>query len=83
GFVYPAQRDKVPRWVMRELTDRLAAEERDSSAAEPVCRGTLLSPTQYLIDVEQWGYHDARLPPFGSMTPEQVGQWTDGVIEGR
>jgi hypothetical protein len=83
GFVDPAHRDKVPRWVTRELTDWLAAEERDALAAEPVCRGTLLSPTQYLIDVEQWGYHDARLPPFGSMTPEQVEHWTEGVIEGR
>jgi hypothetical protein len=83
GFVYPADRDKVPGWMMRELTDRLTAEQGDTPAGEPICRGTLLSPTQYLIDVEQWGYHDARLPPFGSMTPEQVDNWTEGVIEGR
>lgn len=83
GFVYPADRDKVPRWVLRDLIDRLVTDEQDRSAGEQVCRGTLLSPTQYLIDVEQWGYHDARLPPFGTMTPEQVEHWTEGVIEGK
>jgi hypothetical protein len=82
GFVYPANRGKVPRWVIEELLDRLRAEER-SPPGEPVCQGTLLSPTQYLVDVEQWGYRDARLPPFGDMTPAQVEHWTEGVIEGR
>jgi hypothetical protein len=56
---------------MDELLDRLRTE-RSNDPGESVCRGTLLSPTQYLIDVEQWGYHDARLPPFGHMTPEQI-----------
>jgi hypothetical protein len=83
GFVYPADRDKVPKWVIRELLDRLKAEEQSRPPADPVCQGTLLSPTQYLIDVEQWGYRDARLPPFGEMTPEQVEHWTEGVIEGK
>jgi hypothetical protein len=82
GFIYPADRTKVPRWVTEELLERLHAEERDGPG-EPVCRGTLLSPTQYLIDVEQWGYRDARLPPYGTMTPEQIEHWTEGVIEGR
>jgi hypothetical protein len=82
GFVYPADRGKVPGWVMHELMTRLRAEELDGPG-ERVCRGTLLSPTQYLTDVEQWGYHDARLPPYGTMTPEQVEHWTEGVIEGR
>ena len=81
GFVYPSEKDCVPQWVMTELLDRLQSENGDAS--EPICRGTLLSPTQYLIDVQRWGYHDARLAPFGPLTPEQVKQWTEGVIEGR
>jgi hypothetical protein len=82
GFVYPSERTKVPLWVTDQLLDRLRAEQRDGSG-EPVCRGTLLSPTQYLTDVEQWDYRDARLPPYGTMTPEQIEHWTEGVIEGR
>jgi hypothetical protein len=83
NFVYPADRDKVPRSVLRDLLDRMRTEDFDRPADQPVCRGTLLSPTQYLIDVEQWGYHDARLPPFGPLTREQIEHWTEGVIEGR
>jgi hypothetical protein len=82
GFVYPADRGRVPAWVMRDLTDCLNAEET-VGPCEPVCRGTLLSPTQFRIDVEEWGYHDARLPPYGSLTSEQIERWTEGVIEGR
>ena len=42
-----------------------------------------LAAAQYLPDVERWGYEDARLEPHGTMTPEQVEEWTDGVITGR
>jgi hypothetical protein len=48
-----------------------------------VCQGVLLAAAQYLPDVERWGYEDARLEPHGTMTPEQVDEWTDGVITGR
>jgi len=83
GYVYPTERDKVPGWVMRDLIARLADETAAPAAGPPVCRGTLLSPTQYLTDVEEWGYKDARLPPFGGLTPEQIERWTDGVLAGR
>lgn len=82
GFVYPSERSKVPGWVTEELIQKLYDEER-SGPGETVCQGTLFSPTQYLIDVQEWGYHDARLPPYGTMTPEQIEHWTEGVIEGR
>ncbi len=83
GFVYPADRKKVPGEVLQNLLARLREEEATDPDDAPICRGTLLSPTQYLIDVQQWGYRDARLPPDGPMTPEQVDRWTEGVIEGR
>ncbi len=68
GFVYPAERARVPDWVVRELTRRM---ELDSGGARPepppgqVCQGTLLSSKEYLIDLDRWGYDDARLVPFG------------------
>jgi hypothetical protein len=82
GFVYPSERGRVPAWVLRELTGRLTAEE-NGRPGETVCRGTLLSPTQFLIDVQQWGYDDARLPPYGPLSATQIEHWTEGVIEGR
>ena len=83
GYVYPADRHQVPRWVIRELPDRLRDDGCDSEPDAPLCRGTLLSPTQYRADVEQWGYHDARLPPHGGLTPEVIEHWTEGVLAGK
>jgi hypothetical protein len=55
----------------------------DRTPAERVCRGTLLSPTEYRIDVDEWGYRDPRLPPSGDLTPEQIEHWTAGGLAGR
>src|SRR5262249_60281803 len=60
------------------LVDRLARDE-NGRTEERLCRGPLLSRAQYLVDVEQWGYQDARLRPRGAMSAEQVGRWTAGI----
>lgn len=60
GFIYPGERAKVPDWVMQGLVSRLASDLSQPAPATRLCRGTLLSSTQYQIDVEQWGYVDAR-----------------------
>jgi Uncharacterised nucleotidyltransferase len=83
GFAYPADRERIPGWVMRELAGRLYAEVKTPPPDDRVCQGTLLAAAQYLPDVERWGYEDARLEPHGTMTPDQVAEWTDGVITGR
>jgi len=85
GFVFPGHRDVIPTGVMRELTARLEREtgtatiEGDDGRA---CHGTLLSRQQYLVDVDHWGYRDARLGPEGTMTEADVAIWT-AAIEGR
>jgi hypothetical protein len=61
GFVYPSERSQVPRWVLEELVRRLQGEMDNAPPQDHVCQGTLLSHTQYLIDLERWGYQDARL----------------------
>lgn len=83
GFVYPAERGQVPGWLLDELCGRLAAERSGPPPPEKVCRGTLLAATQYIADVEWWGYRDARVAPYGTMTPAQAAAWTEGVLEGR
>jgi hypothetical protein len=79
GFVYPAERDKIPAWVM----DRLTAElQRETHAAPPdskLCRGTLVSRQQYLKDVQEWGYRDARLQPEGNMSAADIAHWTAAI----
>jgi hypothetical protein len=81
GFVYPAERTRVPQWVMDELLRRLQTELTTPAPDKKLCQGTLVSREQYLIDVEQWGYKDARLEPRGNMSAEDIQQWTDAIDE--
>jgi hypothetical protein len=83
GYIYPGELAKIPSWVINELVAHLQQDEQPPPADERICRGTMLSPTQYLVDVEKWGYQDARLPPWGTMTPEEVRRWTEGVLAGK
>ncbi|MDB4944671.1 MAG: hypothetical protein JWP97_4205 [Labilithrix sp.] len=77
SFVYPRERAKVPAWVMEQLTARLA---QDSEAEDvPVCNGTLLSREQYLWDLRERGYADARVQPHGAVPGEQIEQWTAAI----
>ena len=75
GFVYPQRRNVVPDWVMAELVRRLRREQRQSPPRMAVCRGGLLSRSQYRVDVDQWGYRDGRLPPDGRMTHADIALW--------
>ncbi len=81
GFIYPCERSKIPPAVMRELTDRLAAEAEAPDHAERVCHGTILSRSQYLVDLECWDYADPRLEPRGAMTDAQVRRWTRAAFD--
>jgi hypothetical protein len=79
GFIYPAERDVVPAWVADELLLRLREEMRTAPPADRVCGGTLLSREQYLVDVDAWGFADARLPPRGTVAPEHLRIWTAAI----
>jgi hypothetical protein len=83
NYIYPGERGRIPAWVMQDLIGRLLEELHPPPQRPRVCRGAMLSPTQYLADIQQWGYEDARLPPWGSMTPEDVRLWTEGVLAGK
>lgn len=76
GFVYPSERAVVPDVVMKTLLSRLSAESLRVPLEHRVCQGTLLSRDQYRLDVEQWGYSDARLRPLGEMTEEEIDRWS-------
>ena len=83
GFVYPAERGKIPGWLLEDLSDRLADEIKGPLPPGQVCFGTLLSREQYLPDIGRWGYHDARLKPIGPMSPEEVAHWTAAIADAR
>ena len=81
AFIYPGERDRVPPFVTRELLGRLVSELNEGASSEAICRGTLVSRAQYLIDLERWGYIDARLAPRGTMTRRETAAWTAGIVE--
>lgn len=79
GFIYPSDRDRVPKWVMDELGKRLAQELEQAPPNEKICNGTIISRQQYLKDVTDWGYKDARLQPLGNMSAAEIAHWTKGI----
>ena len=76
SFVYPSERHRLPPQVLGELLTRFRGEIDSPPSEERVCRGTLLSRAQYLLDIGQYGYQDARLAPRGNMTAEDTIYWT-------
>ena len=79
GFIYPSQLDRIPRRLLRELGSRVDEEGRASAQTAEICQGTLISRAQFLVDVDRWGYVDARLAPLGKMTKEEVDHWTAAI----
>jgi hypothetical protein len=75
SFVYPSDAHTLPAPVLDDLAARHAAA-RLAPPPERVCQGTLVSRAQYLLDIGQYGYADARLSPRGSMSPEDAIFWT-------
>ncbi len=59
-FIYPSESGRIPAGLMRELLTRLKLELDGPPGNERICRGTLLSMTQYRADVLRWGYRDGR-----------------------
>lgn len=76
SFVYPGEAARVPASVMTELLGRMQARTAEPAEDEKICQGTLVSRSQYLMDIGRWGYRDARLAPLGKMTAEEAVYWT-------
>jgi len=80
GFIYPSERTSIPGSLMRRCLQLLEHEMHQPSPRR-VCRGPITSRAQYLVDVQLWGYEDARLLPYGSMTEHDASIWTAAIDE--
>lgn len=78
SFIYPSERTRIPHRVVRELLHQLEPE-LSTNDRRHLCQGTLISRAQFLIDVGAWGYQDARQLPRGTMTSEDIAQWTEAI----
>jgi hypothetical protein len=75
GFIYPTERHRIPVTVIDELMDRTRSEG-EQPGTDRVCNGTLLSRAQYLHDVREAGFRDARLDERCRMTKAEMEEWT-------
>jgi hypothetical protein len=57
-FIYPTERDLVPRWLFDLLMERVTAQAKLPMADVKVCRGRLFSPRDYITDITEWGFAD-------------------------
>lgn len=57
-YIYPAERANVPAWLVDEMQARVNAQMNVPVPTEAVCRGPLLSKSQYTVDIEEWGYRE-------------------------
>lgn len=80
GFIFPEQRLRIPDWFMHEMVRRLKLEMQCLPADRHVCQGTLLSWSQYLGDLEQGEYQDARHAPWGKLMSEDTQHMTDVLL---
>ncbi|SIR25965.1 nucleotidyltransferase [Pontibacter lucknowensis] len=55
-FVYPSDRDIIPRWLMDELLLRAKEQYDVEPPKDKICRGPFIDQTQYGHDVRVWDY---------------------------
>jgi hypothetical protein len=58
-WAYPSERERVPRWLMDELINRLKTQLELPPPRMKVCRGRLFSQIDYEPAVKDWGFADA------------------------
>jgi len=78
GYIYPSERQRVPANLIQELTG-LLDNEQTLPFRDRICRGTFLSRAQFLPDVNERGYNDARLEPRTTMTEKDIALWTAAI----
>lgn len=57
-FIYPTERECVPRWLLDELLARLVQQIDLPVSFTKICRGRLFSRSDYRIDITEWGFAD-------------------------
>ena len=78
GYIYPSERGKISAAVMDDLLVRLR-NEGPAPGSDRLCRGTLLSRKQYLVDIRERGFRDARLEQRVHMDSEDIAHWTKAI----
>lgn len=67
-YVYPGRQDAIPQWVYEEIEERVR-KARERGAVATAFRGLALDPVAFAVDIERWGFFDARKADIGGGTP--------------
>ena len=78
GYIYPGERARMPAAIMEQLIARLRSEG-NTAGPQQLCRGTLLSRQQYLVDTQEWGFRDARSEQRVQMNQQDIADWTEAI----
>lgn len=76
GYIYPNDRLAIPEWVIDHFSERVRRRQAHPDDRQ-LCCGTFLSRTQYLPDIEEFGYVDVRTIDTGTMTDDAAERWTE------
>lgn len=71
-FIYPDARDRIPAGVIDELLQRAQQDRAEENNDPALCQGTLLARTQYLHDLDTWGYTDGRTQGPAGLTRKEA-----------
>lgn len=55
-FVYPADRDIIPRWLFGHLLEKAHQQYDIPASKNKVCRGPIIDHNSYEIDIMEWDY---------------------------
>jgi predicted nucleotidyltransferase len=55
-FVYPSERDILPRWLVDTLLEKAREQYELPLPVEKVCLGPIIDQTQYGTDIREWDY---------------------------
>jgi hypothetical protein len=55
-FIYPTERQRIPRWLLQELMSRLGQSAELPIPQMKICHRRLFSRGDYLIDIAEWGF---------------------------
>jgi hypothetical protein len=80
GYIYPSEHGRIPAAIMNDLISRLR-KDVPTAGPERICRGTLLSRKQYLLDVQKRGFRDARLEDRVHMDDKDIARWTRAIAK--
>jgi hypothetical protein len=59
-FIYPGHADYLPKALMIKLFEEVRQRWQEKNVDPKLFHGSLLDPFSFVVDIEDWGYHDSR-----------------------